>query len=336
VIRTTHSHVDETFPLEAAHKGVAMDTNLVATYIVLLICLGYGVAAWLVQMYRVVPPRSWLRQRIWSLQARIETEGWKIGKAGQDELEKVAATINRFWMFVPVSTVQSGWRNVHGLEDDHELEVDPSMVDERLRTAAMRLKGIPGDEAESYIKRINGALTANNPPAHQEKVALLQDAEIFRHNVSDTNYENLANLLSKAVWLTWVALAIIVALAALFDRESFFLLGAAGGLISRLTRVLRRRPSAADYGAEWSPLILSPAGGALFGWIGVALATALATDPFNVLGDALAKPWHDPSAPLGLALAFVFGFSERLFDRLLGVVQKQVGSALPEDKAKGG
>lgn len=315
-----------------------MKTDLVSSWVVLLVCLGYGIAAWVVQMYRVVPPRDWLRQRIWYLKAQIASDDWAVGADGERDLAKVEKGVSKLWLVVPVSRVQAGWRNVHGLEDKHVLELPPKLVDEQLETARMRLKTIPGEASASFVKRIDAALKPHVPPhSHQERAALLREAEIFRHNYNDTNYENLANLLGKAVWLTWLALGIVVALAALFDRESYFLLGAAGGLISRLTRVLRQRPEASDYGAEWSTLILSPAAGGLAGWVGVAIAVALADEPFNVLSDHFAQPWDDAAAPLGLALAFLFGFSERLFERLLDVAVRQAGGEFPknDDKADG-
>ena len=146
--------------------------------------------------------------------------------------------------------------------------------------------------------------------------ALLREASMFRHNYADSKYEDNAGLLGKALFLTLIALAIAVALAATFDRESWLLLGAAGGLISRLSRVARRRPSPSDYGAEWSSLILSPAGGAVAGWVGVLIMVTLSNPPFDAVSNEFSELWDDPKKPLGLVLAFAFGFSERLFSRL--------------------
>lgn len=311
-----------------------MTTDLVPTYAVILVCVGYGLAVWLVQMYRAAPPRDWLLERIRWLHTEIEARDWRVGQAGKDDLEAIANGLHKPWLFLPVSRVQAGWRNIHGLEDDHAPELNSPEVDEQLRTARAKLKVIPGDEVADIVKRIDASL--KDAGAANARAALLREAEVFRHNISDSNYENLANLLSKAVWLTWAALALVVALAAMFDRESFFLLGAAGALISRLTRVLRRRPSASDYGAEWSTLVLAPAAGAVAGWVGVALVAALSGDPFNVMTSSFAKPWDDPTLPLGLALAFVFGFSERSFNKLLGVAESQVAGKFPKDETKSG
>lgn len=340
-----------------------MEIDIVADWYVLAACVGYGGAVWLVQMYRVVPPRDWLLERIWSLEARIDAEDWRTGGSGKSDLDKVETWVKGPWLFVPISRVQAGWRNIHGLEDEHVLELPAHVVDEQLKTARARLAGIAGDEAAGLVKRIDQALHQEPPhpvrgasallqmvgpeaaslleriegveesTAPRRNAALLQEANIFRHNRSDSNYEDLAGLLAKAVWLTVVALAIVVALSVLFDRESYFLFGAAGALISRLTRVFARRPKATDYGAEWSTLILAPAVGALAGWVGVLITTVLADPPFDVLSDHFAPLWDDATRPLGFLVAFVFGFSERLFNRLLGVAETQVGGKLPTEEA---
>jgi len=306
-------------------------TDIVETWVVLVVCLAYGAAAWLVQMHRSAPPRDWLLQRIWWLQGQIAS-GWGLDQSRQHHLKRglddVEKSVSKPWLWLSVSKVQAGWRHVHGVEDEHLLQLDAATATEELRTAQAQLQAVPGPQAAGLVKRIEAAL---GDPAYPSRQALLREAEQFRHDFNDSRYENLANLIGKAVWLTWGALLLVVALAALFDRESLFLLGVAGALISRLTRVLRRRPKASDYGAEWSTLLVAPGAGALSGWVGVALVTALANDPFNVLSDTLAKPWDDPTSTLALALAFAFGFSERLFDRLLSAAEGQVAGALPAE-----
>lgn len=296
-----------------------MKTNFASDITVLWICLGYALAVLLVWRYQVAAPRDWLL-------ARIEQDKLRIPK-GKDSLEDLQKKIAKPWPFVRASRVQAGWRLVHALEDDRELATD--RVDEELRTALSRLSRRSTPESESLKKRIGKALESTS--SLDLKRAVFREAKEFLHDESDRRYEDLAGLLIKAVWLTVVTLALIVALAVPFDRESFFLLGATGALISRLTRVLMRRPSASDYGAEWSTLILSPAGGALAGWIGVLIAVTLAGSPFDVLDDRFGEMWDDASDTLGLFVAFVSGFSERFFNRLLGTAESQVTGALPQN-----
>lgn len=304
--------------------------HIVAIWAVLGVCIGYGLSAWLVQMYRVVPPRDWLFERIAFIKAYSASPAWNIGMDVHRELGAVERTLSRPWLLVPLSAVQAGWRNVHGLEDEHLLKLPHEQVDERLQTARVLLKAIPGPESANFISRINAALKLHaTVERHHERAALLREVEIFRHNYNDGTYENVAILLGKAVWLSCICLALVVALSALFGREAYFVFGAAGGLISRLTRVLQRRPKALDYGAEWSTLLLSPPAGAVLGWVGVTIAVILADAPFNVLNGKFGELWENPTAPLGLGLAFLCGFSERLFDRLLRVAGGKVASEFP-------
>lgn len=307
-----------------------MTTDVVSDLTLVAVCAGYALAAWLVQMYRVVPPRDWLLQRTRSIRVRLGPSDPSAPDERRSNLDWLDSRVGRPWIVVPTSRVQAGWRHVHGLEDELVLSLPADEVDARLRTTATRLGTMGGDQAAAFVARIGEALDA--PANLGERRALLREVEVFRHNVSDGNYEDLASLLAKAVWLAVVALALVAALGSLFDRETYFLLGAAGGLISRLSRVLRRRPDAGDYGASWSTMLLAPAAGALMGWLAVLLVNVLTNPPFNLFDDRFAAPWANAYHGLGLLLAFAFGFSERLFERLLGVTVKKAGGTFDEEE----
>ena len=128
----------------------------------------------------------------------------------------------------------------------------------------------------------------------------------------------------------------ICALSATFlAHSSFFLLGALGGLLSRMQRMLTREKVAVDYGQSWITLFLSPVTGALAGWTGVLLVS-VAVD-WGVLGSLFAKVhWDQPDQVLTLATALLFGISERL---LMGVVEglekKAGGGAADQADADG-
>jgi hypothetical protein len=61
--------------------------------------------------------------------------------------------------------------------------------------------------------------------------------------------------------------------------------------------------------------------------------SVLAGDPFNVLSDNFDHLWDDATDPLALLIAFIFGFSERLFNQVLSLAESQVGGVLPVEKA---
>lgn len=115
------------------------------------------------------------------------------------------------------------------------------------------------------------------------------------------------------------------------DRGVLFLVGAIGGLLSRLSRSLERNDVPTDYGASWTTLFLSPVAGALGAWAGILLS-ALAVE-LNVLSETFKDLWCCPFTQLALGLALLFGFSERLFDTVLDkLVTKTVAESSKTDQ----
>jgi hypothetical protein len=304
-----------------------MNTDMVPDLTLVSVCGAYAIVSWVLLAYRVVSPREWLLERIKTLDALLPA-----GSVWRPSLDWFAESLGKPWWRLPTSKVQAGWRHIHRVEDEVILDAPGYRVIEQLKSAQTRLEAVKTYETKALVERIKESLKKS--PGGDERRALLRESQVCLHDLSDGNHEDLAALLAKAVWLTTLALAIVVGLGFLFDRETYFLLGGAGALISRLTRVLRRRPKAADYGAAWSTLILSPAGGAIAGWIAVLIAATLAGDPLNALDDAFAVPWDNAESVLGLGIAFVGGFSERWFGRLLGVAETQLGGKLPKEEAE--
>jgi hypothetical protein len=111
-------------------------TDLVCSVAVLSICVGYGVAAWLLWRYQVAAPRDWLLARLNDTHVRIDTEKpWAAGPGAQDNLKWLGEWIDKRRIFLPPSRVQSVWRHVHSIEDAHVLELPDHVVDERLSMA---------------------------------------------------------------------------------------------------------------------------------------------------------------------------------------------------------
>jgi hypothetical protein len=324
----------------AVTGGIVVTTDLISDEWLIGVCVVYAAAAWMLQMYRVVPPRDWLLERIQDLRTRSAAEAWKAESTIHENLNWLEGKVDGAGLLLPTSRVQMGWRLVHSIEDKHLQELEADLVDEQLRTLKCQLATMSGSEAKCVVKRIDDELKKDEAKKDDHglinvdrgrRKALLQEVSIFRHNAMDRDYEDAAALLAKAVLVAVLAAAIVAGLGVLFDRESFFLFGAAGALVSRLTRVLRRRPKADDYGASWSTLIISPIGGALVGWVAVAIVAALANKPFEVLGTEFSSIWDDATSLLAFAVAFVAGFSERWFTRLVGTAESQLVGKLPTD-----
>jgi len=152
--------------------------------------------------------------------------------------------------------------------------------------------------------------------------ALLYEALGLLYDRTDTNFSTMISWHNKTIYLVGCGLLLIVSLDAVLGHGELFLLGAAGGLLSRLTRTLFREDVPTDYGASWTTLFLSPVVGALMGWAGILLVI-LGTE-FNILGSALKVDWCNTSSPMALALAFVLGFSERAFTGILSQLEQKV------------
>jgi hypothetical protein len=241
---------------------------------------------------------------------------------------------------VSQSEVLAGWRALHQQQVELLDDLGDAGLSVELRAAAHELS--TGDSTAWMRERageLADALSAGGAPdgTVAEAKALARRMRELIYDARDCTFEDAAMLYRKAVWLTVVAAAAIATLGATVDTgEAFFLIGAVGGLMSRLNRVLARRPRAHDYGASWSTLILAPIAGALAGWLGVLLTEALAGQ-FGVLDEASFKELFSGAESLtgsrealALAIAFVFGFSERLINRAVSTAEDRVVPRLPD------
>lgn len=298
--------------------------SVVSHWWVIGACGAYALVAAPFIKYRVAWPREWLLERVAYIKPKIGDP--KVTA----ELEKLIKRIDRPWYRVTASGLQPGWRHIHALEEDLIRELPEEAVAERLQSAHVRLQAFSTPEAKSLQDRVGKALAT--PPKLRRRAELLREATAFLNHQNDSVYEQLAGVVVKAAWLAGLALAGIIALTLVLDRETFFLLGAAGALVSRLVRVLRSAPKSSDWGARRASLILAIPAGALAGWLGVLLVTVLAEEPLDVLSTTFAGLWDKPEDELALVVAFLFGFSERFFDRVLGLAETKVIGLLPEEQ----
>ena len=160
--------------------------------------------------------------------------------------------------------------------------------------------------------------SAGDAPSNAELRANLEEALtiVFAHRDGQRADEDMAH--SKALLLMVTAILLIVILAA-FQNGILFLLGALGSLLSRLSRSL----GAEGIVTHWIGLFLSPLAGALAGWAGVLIAAVLIYEEVLYISGIQDIQWSDPYALPALGLAFLLGFSERLFSQVTSVVQTQ-------------
>jgi hypothetical protein len=155
--------------------------------------------------------------------------------------------------------------------------------------------------------------------------SVLMEALSQIYDRGDTTFAQLASWHNKLMWLVVCALLFILALAITFQNPVLLLLGAVGGLLSRLTRTVQEADVENDYGASWGKLFLSPVTGALSAWGGILLI--ILGNKLNILGSALNLDWCNPYDPMVLGIALLFGFSERLFDEVADQVGKKIAPA---------
>jgi hypothetical protein len=155
---------------------------------------------------------------------------------------------------------------------------------------------------------------------------LLSRALSIINSARDNSFVSLMEWQDKTSWLIFVALIIIGLLAGTMGRAVLFLVGAAGGFASRLSRATVATDVPLDYGASWATLFLSPVFGALAAWFGVALID-LGVQA-GVFGAAFGTvKWDNPTGLWTVGLAFLLGFSERFFDTVASAVTDAVKRA---------
>ena len=190
-----------------------------------------------------------------------------------------------------------------------------------VRASLQRLKGPQAVALGTVIDKALEAGAARPESTPKLRGALLAEALHELHRESrikrDLDWQR------KGLWLAFSGLVMIIVLAAALGRPEIFLVGAVGAFLSRLYRGLRAADTPAAYWSNWVPLMLGPIAGALAAYGGILLIELLRD--FDLLGTALDDvSWDHPRRAATLAVAFLFGFSERLLDRIVEQAEERV------------
>lgn len=278
-----------------------------------------------------------LKERI-----KVESDGRTFPVETQELCDRASRVKDDFqwlypaeWFFWSRGRELAAWTRLHELERQvvSFLVPEPRVV-ERAVYAETQLRAVNSPTASVVADRLRQTLqeivaTDGNVESHEHSHAiehLKQQlgeglAIIYAH--TDTKFAVLMEWQNKAMFLVYLSLLAVGALGLVFRHEELFLIGAVGGLMSRMTRSLFREDVPSDYGASWTTLFLSPLLGAMSAWIGITLIVWL--QHFGVLGAAFAViSWHRPTDAVMIAMAFTLGFSERLFTSLLSRTEGRV------------
>lgn len=240
------------------------------------------------------------------------------------------------WFFWSRGRELAGWMRLHELERQIVAFLVPEQrVVERAVLAEAQLRQINSPSATVIADRMRQTLqeviaaTGSEAPNHHNSHAIdhlkqqLGEGLAFIYDGTDTKFAGLMEWHNKAMFLVYLSLLSIAVLGIVFHHEDLFLIGAVGGLMSRMTRTLFREDVPSDYGASWTTLFLSPLLGAISAWVGIALIVWLRE--MGVLGEALGNiTWFRATDAVMIATAFTLGFSERLFTSLLSKVEGRV------------
>lgn len=212
--------------------------------------------------------------------------------------------------------VLRAWRTARTVELKCIPELPPTEIRCRLVALAPVLEADADPLRKELARQIRAVLDKRGSTGC-DPAYLLREAMRANFDARDTLYETLASENTRASWLAYAGTTLTAIVAVALDRGALILLGAVGGVLSRLARVLRRRPLPTDYGAAWGSLILAPVSGGLAGLAAVLVLGALNDADFSILAESVNVSWDRGVTALNLAFAFLFGFSERLFNRTI-------------------
>src|ERR1700687_5496368 len=304
----------------------------------IVLSLIYWLVMVVVRWNRVaMPSRFVLRAQIASIEAERQTLAQAAAAPPQAiqaaELLQAARNLidgprrlsgNRFLDYIFWSRGQeiTAWGYPYEAQKQMAALLPEPMVRARLEATATKLDLADDVPCRTLAATAKTALASQPaPPLDRLRALLLQSLTAFY----DREYNSYAELVSwqnKASWLVGCGLLLIVALTNAFPNHGvLFLVGAAGGLLSRLSRSLNRKDAPTDYGASWTTLFLSPVAGALAAWAGILVAN-LAVQ-LGILSQALDVSWEKVLTPATLAVALAFGFSERLLDSVFSKLDEK-------------
>lgn len=326
--------------------------NSSSPYMLVLVCTIYFILLLLARFtWIVLPNNQYLRiyaeevkaqliieQDNPAVQTRVEDTIKPAIEKLLDDVLNLIPQINRrnwhCWLLAGTGKQLACWRNAHKakvfaieLLSDNDARALAIVVNQNLAAQGSKTgKGLSEEikkalDADSNIQMIK---------------ALAKHGQEFLFDDRDSYFQGLANWQNRATWLVMVSLLTVVVLGLTHGNTALFVLGAVGGLLSRMRKALSRKDYAFDYGASWSTLFLAPVVGALTGWVGVLLVFVLTEAHLlgsvfeTILNISVIKdiPWRDlPITKEAMALAVAFGFSATFFERIMERMESSTDNA---------
>jgi len=223
----------------------------------------------------------------------------------------------------------AAWRLLH--EAEREIaESEKSASPYRAVTILSRLKEnkINGEESQNIFRYLDAFIKNPDQQNPESIVRWVQEGEALLCRAEQLKIQAIQEARNKAFWLIVSAFASVFWLGFMIKASAPLLLaGAIGGLLARLSAAVKDTSTVFDYSVSWMVLFLTPLVGAIAGWFGVAIVQLFVQ--FSGFDN---KTIIDLMAPTGLAflVAFVFGWSARLFDAAANKLEGQLTRTLEQ------
>jgi hypothetical protein len=221
----------------------------------------------------------------------------------------------------------AAWIQLHEADRVISTTYDLDQTVARLRVAVQELRPDYAKVADA-VETALATIGTNKPATEGYLKALLWEALDCVYDARDDSYELIFSWQNKAFTLLFISGCVLLVITANSFNALLMLMGLAGGLVSRLLRGSQGTEIPRDYGANWTTLFMSPIYGAFTGWFGVLILAAM--KKMSLLGSAFdVLDWTEASGqPVPLALAFLFGFSERAFSAVSDSLEKAMAGNL--------
>ena len=193
----------------------------------------------------------------------------------------------------------------------------------RLNRTLRTLKSFKNPESDEIQKEITKYLTLVDNKTEKDYSllkgqSLLEEASLVYHNAELQAIRSTNEYNNKAMWVIITALLLITMLGWFLGNPILFLAGAVGGFLSRIGNILKVKNAHNSFDANWMNLFSSPLIGAVAGWSAILLVYVSGAKILNInLFPGNEYIINEENFYQAFGLAIIFGFSEKLFNKLL-------------------
>jgi hypothetical protein len=313
--------------------------NWRAFFILLVVGLLYLVVVWITYSWLIAAPRRWLlesqihRLRVAiSVAKQIDREEDRAIAAAlrerlqglEDSLKNRGNVIVRSFRAVNLNELMAIQQTLNGLSRQQAFLVPNDDLPSYAEPIFLRLGETDNVAVKALRARFNDPSTTPNA-----RRILVARADELCHARNDAALLAEYDRQRASLWLALVGLWGVIAIGSVLGHIETMLIGAIGGFLAPLMPLIdARQPDAKQM--TWGVRVLSPVGGALTAVAGLLMVSFLAAPDVDLLGGVFRNnSWNNPTTPVALALALLFGFSGKLFSSLAITAGSHIAGSSP-------